>query len=385
MRKSLETICGSVYEAVKMRRHEMSKILSTSALSHFKAATEDIKVYNYDQAYKSNCENMIGVLQVPVGVINNFKINNKLYNIPFATTEGTLIASVSRGVKALNHQGVSTIVRNNGITRGLLVEFDSMSQAQDAIEHITINYDSIKNEFEKNSRFTKLQSITPIQLGKQLHLKFRATTGNGMGMNMISKGVFQVWNSVLSNYSGIKYITISGNTCTDKKSNSMNWITGRGYEVHTEANISANVLRDVLRLTAKDLVDINIKKNYQGSALAGTIGGNNSHAANIVGGIFLSTGQDIAQIGTSSMCMLNIEEKDEGLYVSLRMPCVELATIGGGTSLTPQKHYIRMMDIEDASELASVIGGCVIAGELSLLTALVQNQLVSAHMSLNRK
>jgi hydroxymethylglutaryl-CoA reductase len=42
------------------------------------------------------------------------------------------------------------------------------------------------------------------------------------------------------------------------------------------------------------------------------------------------------------------------------------------------------MDLTNASEFASVVASCVIAGELSLLTALVKHDLVSAHMKFNR-
>ncbi len=165
----------------------------------------------------------------------------------------------------------------------------------------------------------------------------------------------------------------------------MNWIRGRGYEVNAEAIVTADKLRSVMKITPDDLVEINMKKNFIGSALAGTVGGNNSHAANVVAGLYLVTGQDIAQVGTSSMCIFNVERnKDGDLYCSLRMPCVELATVGGGTRLKPQNDYLGMMDLSNASEFASVVASCVIAGELSLLTALVKHDLVSAHMKFNR-
>lgn len=44
------------------------------------------------------------------------------------------------------------------------------------------------------------------------------------------------------------------------------------------------------------LTDIIVDKCYIGSAIAGSIGGFNAHSANIVAGIFLATGQDIAQV-----------------------------------------------------------------------------------------
>ena len=39
------------------------------------------------------------------------------------------------------------------------------------------------------------------------------------------------------------------------------------------------------------LVDLNISKNLVGSAMAGSLGGFNAHAANVVTAIFIATGQ----------------------------------------------------------------------------------------------
>jgi len=372
-----------------LARLERNKIVGASlagkAQECFLNATNLPQVYDFNQAHRRNCENMIGTVSVPVGVIPNVKVNSKSYTVPFATTEGTLVASISRGVKALS-DGVNTCVVNNGITRGLLIECADLSSVSAVISRMKHMSEQIRDEFQRNSTHTQLQDIVYIQMGKQLHIRFQATTGDAMGMNMISIGVLNVWNHViLKEFPDVKYISISGNTCTDKKMNSMNWIRGRGYEVNAEAIVRADHLKSVLKITPEELVNINMKKNFIGSALAGTIGGNNSHAANVVAGLYLVTGQDIAQVGTSSMCIFNMERNEDGdLYCSLRMPCVELATVGGGTRLKPQNDYLGMMDLTNASEFASVVASCVIAGELSLLTALVKHDLVSAHMKFNR-
>jgi len=58
-----------------------------------------------------------------------------------------------------------------------------------------------------------------------------------------------------------------------------------------EAVVPADVVRSVLKTTVHALVDVNISKNLIGSAVAGSIGGFNAHAANIVTAIFIATGQ----------------------------------------------------------------------------------------------
>lgn len=47
----------------------------------------------------------------------------------------------------------------------------------------------------------------------------------------------------------------------------------------------------VLKSSAGALVELNISKNLVGSAMAGSVGGFNAHAANIVAAIFIACGQ----------------------------------------------------------------------------------------------
>lgn len=47
----------------------------------------------------------------------------------------------------------------------------------------------------------------------------------------------------------------------------------------------------VLKTSTASLVELNINKNLVGSAMAGSIGGFNAHAANIVAAIYIACGQ----------------------------------------------------------------------------------------------
>ena len=136
--------------------------------------------------------------------------------------------------------------------------------------------------------------------------------------------------------------------CTDKKSSAVNWLLGRGKTVSCEVKIPESICKSVLKCSITDIIRLNTVKNLVGSSLAGTIGGNNAHAANIVAAIFLATGQDMAQVVESSFCLDFMEEtvyRDErALYMSVTMPCIEVGTIGGGTSLVPQ-HAITNLGV----------------------------------------
>lgn len=68
-------------------------------------------------------------------------------------------------------------------------------------------------------------------------------------------------------------------------------IEGRGKYVVSEAVVPSKIITEVLKTTVAALVDVNISKNLMGSAIAGSIGGNNAHAANIVTAVYIATGQ----------------------------------------------------------------------------------------------
>lgn len=104
-----------------------------------------------------------------------------------------------------------------------------------------------------------------------------------MGMNMISKGTERALDTMQTDhFPEMRISALSGNYCTDKKPAAINWIEGRGKSVVAEGVIPGHAVKTVLKTTVDDIVKLNITKNLVGSAMAGTMGGNNAHAANIL-------------------------------------------------------------------------------------------------------
>ena len=58
-----------------------------------------------------------------------------------------------------------------------------------------------------------------------------------------------------------------------------------------EAVVKSSVVKTTLKTTVAALVELNISKNLVGSAMAGSVGGFNAHASNIVTAIFIAAGQ----------------------------------------------------------------------------------------------
>ncbi|GLB39162.1 putative reductase [Lyophyllum shimeji] len=384
-----------VERAVRVRRAVLSRASRTQTLEHSLVPVEN---YDYTRVLGACCENVVGYIPLPLGIAGPLTIDGVSFPIPMATAEGTLVASTSRGCKALNAGGgVRTVVTKDGMTRGPAIDFPSVAEAAAAARWIDSEegYAELKEAFESTSRFAKLRGIKTALAGRTLYARFATATGDAMGMNMISKGTEKALEAMQSVFPGMVVLALSGNYCTDKKPAAINWIEGRGKSVVAEAVVPGKVVKSVLKTTVAALCNLNVKKNLVGSAMAGAIGGFNAHAANILTAVFLATGQDPAQNVESSNCITLMEPINDGedLLMTITMPSIEVGTVGGGTILSPQQAVLEMLGIKgahptepgaNAQQLARIIAAGVMAGELSLLSALAAGHLIRAHMAHNR-
>lgn len=300
--------------AVKIRRAVVARTASTSAnTSSLETSKLPYKDFNYALVHGACCENVIGYLPLPLGVAGPLTIDGQSYFIPMATTEGVLVASASRGCKAINAGGGAvTVLTADGMTRGPCVGFPTLARA--AAAKVWLDSEEGRNimttAFNSTSRFARLQSMKTALAGTYLYIRFKTTTGDAMGMNMISKGVEKALHvmSTECGFDDMATISVSGNFCIDKKPAAINWIDGRGKSVVAEAIIPGDVVRSVLKSDVNALVELNTSKNLIGSAMAGSLGGFNAHASNIVTAIFLATGQDPAQNVESSNCITTMRK-----------------------------------------------------------------------------
>ncbi|KAF7323677.1 3-hydroxy-3-methylglutaryl coenzyme A reductase [Mycena kentingensis (nom. inval.)] len=381
--------------AVRVRRALISRASLTQSLE---TSLVPFERYDYAKVLGACCENVVGYVPIPLGIAGPLTIDGVSFHIPMATAEGTLVASTSRGCKALNAGGgVTSVLTQDAMTRGPAIDFPSIVEAARAKAWIASpdGYAALKSAFESTSRFAKLTSLKTAMAGRTLFVRFATATGDAMGMNMISKGTEKALEVMQDQFPEMVVLALSGNYCTDKKPAAINWIEGRGKSVVVEAVVPGKVVKSVLKTTVEALCNLNTKKNLVGSAMAGSIGGFNAHAANILTAIFLATGQDPAQNVESSNCMTLMEPTNDGqdLLMTVSMPSIEVGTVGGGTVLTPQGAVLDMLGLrgahptrpgQNAQGLARVIAAAVMAGELSLLSALAAGHLIRAHMVHNR-
>ncbi|KVI04181.1 3-hydroxy-3-methylglutaryl-coenzyme A reductase-like [Cynara cardunculus var. scolymus] len=389
---SLESKLGDCKRAAFIRRVALERITGKSLDGL------PLDGLDYESILGQCCEMPVGYVQIPVGIAGPLLLDGKEFAVPMATTEGCLVASTNRGCKAIFVSGGATsILLKDGMTRAPVVRFGTARRAADLKFFLEEpqNFETLASVFNKSSRFGRLQTIRCAIAGKNLYMRFTCSTGDAMGMNMVSKGVQNVLEYLQTDFPDMDVIGISGNYCSDKKPAAVNWIEGRGKSVVCEAIIKEEVVKKVLKTNVAALVELNMLKNLTGSAMAGALGGFNAHASNIVSAVYLATGQDPAQNIESSHCITMMEAVNDGkdLHVSVTMPSIEVGTVGGGTQLASQSACLNLLGVKGANkesagsnarQLAKVVAASVLAGELSLMSAIAAGQLVKSHMKYNR-
>lgn len=389
---SLESQLGDCKRAASIRREALQRMTGRSLQGL------PLEGFNYESILGQCCEMPIGYVQIPVGIAGPLLLDGFEYSVPMATTEGCLVASTNRGCKAIHISGgASSMLLKDGMTRAPVVRFASAKRASELKFFLEdpVNFDALSVVFNRSSRFARLQGIQCSLAGKNLYMRFTCSTGDAMGMNMVSKGVQNVLDFLQADFPDMDIIGISGNFCSDKKPAAVNWIEGRGKSVVCEAIIKEEVVKKVLKTNVAALVELNMLKNLAGSAIAGALGGFNAHASNIVSAVFIATGQDPAQNIESSHCITMMEALNDGkdLHISVTMPSIEVGTVGGGTQLASQSACLNLLGVKGANKespgsnsrlLATIVAGAVLAGELSLLSAIAAGQLVKSHMKYNR-
>ena len=376
-------------DAIRVRREYIEQETGTT-LDNVGTFSIDI-----DRVVKRNCENMIGTVQVPVGVAGPIRINGGhaqgSYWLPLATTEGALVASVNRGCSAITKAGgADARILHDGMTRAPVFATDSVIHAVQVCDWVTVHRDELKAAAESTTSHGKLSDIVTFVAGTSVFVRLEFDTKDAMGMNMVTIASAKVAD-LIAQGTGARLIALSGNMDTDKKPAAINGIMGRGRSVVAGVALSHDIIAKVLKTDAKSLHEVNYRKNLVGSARAGAMGFN-AHAANVVAAMFIACGQDAAHSIDGSTCITTIDLTETGVYVAVTLPSLPIGTVGGGTSVETQQECLKLLGVAgsgtppgaNAKKFAEIIGAAVLAGELSLLGALAAQHLARAHQQLGR-
>lgn len=366
-------------EMVDRRRHFVEEYTGVK-LRH-------IAGYSFDPSVaRGNIENFTGVAQVPLGFAGPLRINGEHaqgeFLIPLATTEGTLVASYNRGMKVLNLSGgVTCTVSADCMQRAPVFVFASARGARDFRDWVQEHLAEIRQEAEATSRVARLQDIDTYLANKFAFLRFNYTTGDAAGQNMVGRATFAACSWIVEHCPDVRRFYLESNFATDKKASHVNVMRTRGKRVTAEAVIPRAILREHLRVEPESLA------YHWGVANVGAFmsGANNNglHSPNAITAMFIATGQDVANVAEGSAAVVYTEvTADGGLYLSITIPSLIVATHGGGTGLATQRECLELLGCfgkGKVNRLAEIVAGVVLAGELSLASAISSLEWVSAH------
>jgi hydroxymethylglutaryl-CoA reductase (NADPH) len=299
--------------------------------------------------------------------------------VPLAHTEGGLSASLQRGALAVAESGgFRTYVLADRITRASCFVCDSAAAAVELAgwiaDELSAMQDWLANESDPSlSSFARLREVKTHVVGPMCHVLWRWTTGDAVGANMMTRNSYILNMGYVMERAPVKpeRAILEANMGGDKKPSFEYFQSGHGKTVVAEATLSDDAIRRVLRTSAADLLDL---------AWAGTHGavasGMQSVAftpASAIAAIFAATGQDLGMVGTSSMCHGTGRRVEGGLQVGLRLPGLEVATVGGGTTLPYARRWLEVLGCAGEGKvyrLTQIVAAATLALEISASAAM---------------
>jgi NADP-dependent 3-hydroxy-3-methylglutaryl-CoA reductase len=342
-----------------------------------------------------NIENHIGGVEVPLGLAGPllFKGKNVQGTVyaPFATSEGALVASATRGSLLLSKAGgVTTRVISQRMMRSPKFVMDSLDSALFFSDWLKNHVPDLQKVVAQVSKHACLQSVDITLTGRVIHACFIYSTGDAAGQNMTTAATWHACQWAIAQSHHFKNVFIEGFTIEsgasgDKKVNYKSFIEGRGTRVIAEAFIPAQILEKVMRVTVDQLIAC----HSAGLATMLQVGaiGCNVNVANTIAAIFTATGQDIACVHESSLAHFHLEKVECGVYATMQLPSLIVGTVGGGSALPGQAECLKMMDCYGSNKggrLAEIIAGFCLALDLSTMSAIVNGSFVKAHERLGR-
>ncbi len=313
--------------------------------------------------------------------------------VPLATYESPLWPSVERGARVTAQAGgIRAVVLDERMTRSVLVDAPDATGARDLVAFLEARRADLAQVAAGTSRFAQLKDVHCEVVGHLVYVRFEFTTGDAAGHNMATRAADALLAWILERRPECAYGSISGNYCCDKKPSAVNGIRGRGKSVVAEATIPRKLVERYLHTTPEKIAELNVRKNWVGTTLAGGLRSANAHFANMLLGFYLATGQDAANIVEGSQGFTLAEVRGEDLVFSVTLPNLIVGTVGNGKGLPFVEENLRELGCLEAREpganarrLALICAATVLCGELSLLAAQTNpGELMAAHLRLER-
>jgi hydroxymethylglutaryl-CoA reductase (NADPH) len=357
----------------------------------------DGEVFSHDLSAWANAQEMLtGAALIPVSVVGPLAVELGEYEleepfgrlsetgraqeevfVPLAHTEGGLSASLYRGARAAAESGgFRTWVVRDRMTRASCFVCGSTEEAVALSRFLEAHVAEMRRWLADRagsdpnlSTWAKLREVETHVVGSMCHVMWAWTTGDACGPNMMTRNAYALNMGYVLQHAPVKpqRAILEANMGGDKKPSHRYFERGgHGKTVLAEATLSEEAVRRLLRTTVDDLLEL---------AWAGTHGavasGMQSVAftpASAVAALFAATGQDLGMVGTSSMAHGTGRRVEGGLQVGIRLPGLEVGTVGGGTTLPYARTWLELMGCAGPGKVyrfAQIVAAATLALEIS--------------------
>lgn len=346
-----------------------------------------------EKPFKGNIENYFGMAEIPMGLAGPLFFKGKsgafAVNIPLATTEGALVASYNRGMKACAESGIiSSICIKEGVQRSPFFKFETLKDALRFSDWVQEKLDIFNEICKQSSRIAQVKSIKTNIEGNALILILDFYTGDAAGQNMVTIATKMICKYILKNMPTQPTVWyIESNFSGDKKATFQSFQNVRGKKVSAEIVLKRDVIKNTLK-TTPELMEAYWINSTMAAVKSGSIGAQ-GHVANGLTALFIATGQDVACVSEAAIGMTRMEITQNGdLYVAVTLPSLIVGTVGGGTHLPSQRACLEMMDAYGtgkAIKFAEICAAVALAGEISIAAAISAGHFTDAHKRLGRR
>jgi hydroxymethylglutaryl-CoA reductase (NADPH) len=300
--------------------------------------------------------------------------------VPLAHTEGSMSDSLYRGARAAAESGgFRTEVLRDRITRASCFVCRSAEEAAQLARWLEGELPAMRAWLAERdeawvSRWAKLREAETHVVGPMCHVMWAFTTGDAVGANMMTRNAYALNMGFVMERAPVKpeRAMLEGNMGGDKKISHRYFERGgHGKTVIAECTLTEESVRRVLRTTVDDLVELSWAGTH--GAVASGMQSVAFTPATAIAAIFAATGQDLGMVGTSSMAHGTGRRVDGGLNASIRLPGLEVATVGGGTTLPYARSWLSLMDCAGPGKVyrfAQIVAAATLALEISASAAM---------------
>ncbi|MFX0006774.1 MAG: hydroxymethylglutaryl-CoA reductase, degradative [Promethearchaeota archaeon] len=382
MKEYSSDISGFYRLSIKERRKLLSKLIDLD--DNEKKILENLGYFTETQI-DTLIENVIGSYQLPLGIANYFKINNKDYIIPMVTEEPSVIAAASKAAKiARKHGGFhSDKVKSIMISQIQLTNLKDIKVAKNKLETNKKNLLKIANEQDPvliklgGGAFDfEIREITT-RKGEMIIIHLLVDVLDAMGANIVNTMAENISPYIEDISGGKVYLRIVSNLATHRiaKSRAVFDKDLLGGEEVVEGILNAYefALADPYRATTHN------KGIMNGIVALALATGNDTRAIEAGAHAYAS------MKGTYSPLTTFRKDSHGNLIGEIEMP-MALGIIGGMTKVHPMARLsLKILNVKGVDELCQIAAALGLAQNVAALRALASEGIQKGHMILHSR